>query len=259
MLEQGANSVAKQYHPQEMTSYFEHTPDFVVSKLRQLVAVAHMCTYEIAVRLYRVWDENLWERPEYCTQKDSYPTFGEWVYNELGFSARKGRYLVGIARRVNELQVPPATVKELMDKGWSRAYHLLRAQDHEQLLEWHEACEGCSERETIMYVKHKMSIDEDVEGTPAEDALTRPVSVKVKFLRQSQYGFYREAMAQIERRHGVKSTPEALSLMAANYLATTFPGGEEAIPAELDHRLRVLEEQYGVQLAVVTTAEETSG
>ena len=250
--------VERRYRPQMVAEYFAHAESEMMAKLRQLTAVESMCSYEIGVRLYRVKTESLWRKMEHCINKEEYPTFGAWVYHELGFSARKGRYLSGLAEKIDQLRIPPEKVSALMKLGWSKAYHLLRADDSKQVDEWYGKCLEMSERETIGFVRLQLGSTGE-EGLPEEEnVLEKPITVKAIFGKKSQYTFWTKALAIIERKHGIQSTAEAMSILGANFLATSMSGGEEANAVELDVKLKALEEQYGVHLAVIVPEDSTT-
>ncbi len=248
-MKQGTE-VDKRYYPKVVAHYFSHDEEKMMDKLRQLAAVERMCAYELGVRLHRVMVQGLWQKHEYCTVQESYPTYGAWVSSELGFSDRKGRYLAWIARNIDEMNIPAKMIVCLMRLGWSKAYHLLHAEDLPQLMEWYTECKSFGERAISTYVRLQSGLDED------SDELEDPIKLSMNFKRKSQYEFFRKALAAVEHKHGVTSGPEAVSIMAANFLATTLPGGIESQLVELDLRIQAIEVQYGVKIAVVHPSEK---
>jgi hypothetical protein len=239
------------YAPREIASYFADDEWEMIQQLRKLAQATHRLNYEVAMRLVRVKDEELWKKAEYCTVEEEYTSFNEWVFHELGFSSGKARYLQRIARKVIELRLTPPEVARLMNLGWSKAANLLRADSTQHLDELYERCRYMSERELI----HTVRIEIEEEEGDEEDYLEKPVTIAAQFRRRSQYKFMAQALAVIEKKHGTKTTAQAMSLLAASYIATSLPGGEEANAKELDIKLRALEEQYNVRLDVVIPEE----
>lgn len=247
-----AVSSSKPYKPMPVADYMSLPEEEMVAKLRYMAKVDNICLYEMAVRLYRVREEGLWKKEKYCSGKE-YPTMGEWVWGELGFSPRKARYLVRIIERLIELEVPQDMIFDLLILGWAKANYLLRAASLEQLEQWCEECRGKASKALMDFVKIQQA--QVIEGNGGEEILEEPMILKAKFFRKDQYGFVAQALEMIEEKYGVKSLPEALSFMAANYVGTTLPGGAESIPEELEIKLRALEEAYGVRLAVIPPAD----
>lgn len=226
--------------------FFELSEREVGKFLDKATGVYRFCEYTLGMLLFRVWKQKLWQRPDFCRKADFYVNFDAWIFGEYGFSARKGRYLVEIARRVVELKLEDKTVTRLMSKGWTKARHLLKAKSKMQLIDWQGRTEDMTELEVACFIKKKRS-----ETPKGEGRLENPVTLRIVFNHEVDYDFFLGAIRIVERRYGECNLNQAIGKICARYIAASLPGEGEEIPVELDMAIRSLEHHYGVKLEVV--------
>jgi hypothetical protein len=233
-----------QYKPAPLAQFFSSSPDQVIMTLRKLAMFETSCSYELGCYLYRVLKDGLWHRPEF-SRNGEYATYGNWVFGELGFSSRKGRYLASIAKRIDELSVPLGLVEELMTVGWAKAYQFLRAPVLPELRRWLSVAKDKSETELMLFIKGELA--EDKASDP-------PVRLNATFSKDN-YEMLSSTVAVMEKKFGVKKMEDVIACLCAHYLSTSLPGTGEEIPTQLDSILQQLEKQYHVRLMVVVPKE----
>lgn len=237
---------AVSYRPSPVREVFKRPEAEIMERLLKLSSFQAICAYELGCYLYRVQEEGLWRKPQYCRRCRGYATYGTWVAGELAFTPRKGRYLVQIARRIDTFKLSGEHISYLMALGWSKAYQLLRARNREEFLTWCKATRELSEPAVKDYVREALA----GESVADEGKLAESIPIRAVFSDRCNYRMFALTRTLLQKKHGLERIEDFLGCVCAHYLATSFPGQGEEIPLQLDQLLSVIEKQYGVRLTV---------
>jgi hypothetical protein len=250
--------------------YMVANPQDIRQVIFKYAAGNNVCEYELGCMLLRVKEEDLWKRREFSrNSQEPYASFGNWIYGEMGISYRKGRHLILLARKLLDMKADPAFIRKLIILGWTKAYQVLRvAETTQEVNEWYKVAQKCGERELRDKATVALHGKNGTSGprviTTKSDSVPQPEFAPIEFScsfgAKEDYEFVARARAIIAKRYGEEMTNDRfISLLAANYISTKLPGQGEEIIVELDEKIKSIEEEYGVRLAPIISAESRVG
>ena len=186
---------------------------------------------ELAQLLKETWDKEYIRFWGYSTMK-------EYVENDLGISYRKARYLIGIAKTVEDLHLSWDQVRNI---GWTKVRELVPYVDKSNVNEWLDRADNLSVRELKEEVNRSRATGELVEITPREEKIA---SLNLR-LRDEEMSAIMDAVDEAKRELGTEETGIALHHICCDYLARS--GGSIArLP--LETIVDWIREVYGVAL-----------
>ncbi len=237
---------AVSYRPSPVREVFKRPESEIMERLLKLSSFQTICAYELGCYLYRVQEEGLWRKPQYCRRGKEYQNYGAWIAAELAFTPRKGRYLVQIARRIDAFDLSAEIISYLMTLGWAKTYQLLRSRSREEFMTWCKSTRQLSEQALKDYVREALAGEDTELGTLAES-----IPLRVLFSDSCNYRMFTLTRELFQKKYGVERAEDFMGCVCAHYLATSLPGHGEEIPLQLDAVLSMLEKQYGVRLQIV--------
>lgn len=237
---------AVNYRPTPVRDVFKRPETEIMERLLKLSSFQTICSYELGCYLFRVQEEGLWRKPQYCRRGGEYNTYGSWVAGELSFTPRKGRYLVQIACKIDAFNLSAEIISYLMVLGWSKSYQLLRARSREEFITWCKSTRALSEQALKDYVREALASESGVD----EGELTESIPIRMVFSDRCNYQMFALTRELFQKKYGVARAEDFMGCLCGHYLATSLPGHGEEIPLQLEKLLSVIEKQYGVCLMV---------
>lgn len=187
-----------------------------------------------------------------------FPTFEEYIENELSFRRRKAYYLIKIFEKfIVELGLDKKT---LADLEWSKAKELLPIITKENWKDMLDATKDMSVSQVQAFVKEMLSDGDEEASSAGSDTDGEEEFTKMEFtLAAIQRENVNQALEMARAMTGSKKMGNLLDLIATDFCANKVTEGEKVTGEEalvrIDHHLKALERTFGVTLEVTAVAD----